>query len=240
MGEVQRLIQYCANYLNGLVIISQQRAQKGLRIISAPQKKITEPLPEPFYHWSHSGPETFNELLGIKTNKFIYLHRDPRDAAISWASDFHNQNLEFKDWSHRDIIKMVVTHNQPPTLEIARRWLQQDCLICTFDQLKSDTYSVVSSIAKYVGLDFPSTILDEEGLREIVARFAFETITGRNRGEVGKTIRGRYMFRKGLTGGWKRAFDEELISLFEDSSGLNRCSLGYLSSSSRSRAQNFS
>ena len=34
-------------------------------------KKITEPLPEPFYHWSHSGPETFNELLGIKTNKFI-------------------------------------------------------------------------------------------------------------------------------------------------------------------------
>ena len=57
-------------------------------------KKITEPLPEPFITGLTVGQK--QRTYGIKTNKFIYLHRDPRDAAISWASDFHNQNLEFK------------------------------------------------------------------------------------------------------------------------------------------------
>lgn len=45
----------------------------------------------PFFHWSHDPVDTFEGMIGDPDYRFIYLRRDPRDAAVSWAHDFENR-----------------------------------------------------------------------------------------------------------------------------------------------------
>mgnify|MGYP003340423752 FL=1 len=54
-------------------------------------------ITRPFYHWTHTDLPFFNFLKNNKYTKFIYLHRDPRDAAISFANYLMSTHPHFKN-----------------------------------------------------------------------------------------------------------------------------------------------
>jgi len=189
----------------------------------------------PFYHWTHDPVETFAGLIGQPDYKFIFLHRDPRDVAVSWAHDFQHQNI-CPGLSLRELMHMVITHNLPPNASAVCQWLTQPCLIVRFDDFKQDPYAFFNRIVAYLGFDpftghplhngqmIPSSATK---LNEIIDRHRFDKVAGRERGQDGAIIRNGYMLRKGISGEWRVALDDELISMAKQYLGPAIVALGY-------------
>ena len=113
----------------------------------------------PFYHWTHDPIETFNSLIGSEEFKFIYLHRDPRDAAVSWAHDLMLDD-KHKNEFFQKILESVVTHNQPIHLRAAVKWVNSDCKIIRFDQIKEDIFKIEENeIYSYLKFDTEEKII---------------------------------------------------------------------------------
>lgn len=180
----------------------------------------------PFYHWTHDPVETFEEMLGNANYRFIYLHRDPRDAAVSWAHDFQAKRF-FGDLGFNEILETVITHVQPEFVRAAAKWIQSDCLVITFNQVKDNLAAVVKDILDYCGLiSLESSVMDPQ-IHSIVEKFSFESMTGRKRGEEGEMIRSGYMLRKGISGEWKKHFDANLVSICNKLMGVEITAMGY-------------
>ncbi len=160
---------------------------------------------EPFYHWSHSPIKTFQELIVENNTKFIYLHRDPRDVAISWAHDFKSQK-DFENVEFDEILSMVINHNLPKHVYESIKWIKSECLIITFESIKDDTKSVVYKILDYINYFDNKDIIPNTQIDFTIDKFSFEQIVGRRRGEEGATYRNSYMVRKGISGEWENFF----------------------------------
>jgi hypothetical protein len=183
------------------------------------------PIGRPFYHWTHDPVESFEGMVGAPDYRFIYLHRDPRDAAVSWAHDFqHNGTCE--GMSFRQILQMVVTHNQPPFVRAAARWVRSECLIVTFNQIKEDIDGVLAEILDYIGY-FDATAPASDEVQRAIQTYSFESMTARRRGETGAIERTVYMLRKGISGEWKKHFDADLTRQCNGIMGREILSLGY-------------
>ncbi len=185
-------------------------------------------IAEPFYHWTHDPVETFSGMLGNPAYRFIYLHRDPRDAAVSWAHDFQRGG-KCGDMSFTQLLDMVVTHNQPPHVRAAVRWVKSDCMVITFRQVKKSIGQSVWAILDYVGYfdDADTTSLSDGEIEQIIEKYSCEAISGRKRGEPGDTIRSGYMLRKGISGEWRSQFSAELIRKCNAIMGREILALGY-------------
>ncbi len=183
---------------------------------------------KPFYHWTHDPVKTFRGMIGNPSFRFIYLHRDPRDAAVSWAHDLL-QNGACEGMTFREILSMVVTHAQPPHVKAAIEWIKSDCFVITFRQVREDPRGVIRSILDYVDYFDERTgkPLAELQIEEVIDKYSFEKLTGRNRGEEGKMIRTGYMLRKGISGEWKQHFDDELVQKCNKAIGREIVELGY-------------
>lgn len=191
-------------------------------------------ISSPFYHWSHSSASCFGDLIGKKTCKFIYLHRDPRDAAISWAHLFKESDKNLQAKSFSDVLEMVITHNQPPHLYAAVEWLQTDCLTVRFEDVRRNTSDVIFKILDYAEY-FDCEALDalsQHQIHKIIKKHSFENVVGRPRGKCNSKIQlpisnGGYMYRSGTSGEWKRHFSESLLKKVDDLVGEEITQLGY-------------
>lgn len=182
----------------------------------------------PFYHWTHDPVETFAGMVGDPGYRFIYLHRDPRDAAVSWAHDFQRSGT-CGDMAFPQILEMVVTHNQPPHVHSAVKWAKADCMVITFRQVKENTSAVVRAILEFVGYFDATDVtpLSDTEIDETIAKYSFEALAGRKRGESGEMVRSGYMLRKGISGEWKKQFSPELIRKCNEIMGREILALGY-------------
>lgn len=182
----------------------------------------------PFYHWTHDPVETFAGMVGDPAYRFIYLHRDPRDAAVSWAHDFQRSGV-CGDMTFSKILEMVVTHNQPPHVRSAVNWVKADCMVITFRQVKENTSAVVRAILEFVGYFETTDVipLSDSEIEETVAKYSFEALAGRKRGEYGEISRSSYMLRKGISGEWKKQFSPELVRKCNEIMGREILALGY-------------
>jgi hypothetical protein len=186
---------------------------------------------QPFYHWTHDPVETFQGLIGTEAYRFIFLHRDLRDAAVSTAFDYQHRGFA-ADRSFYEILDMIVTTIVPRQVKEALDWVRSGCMVVTFVQMKQDTRSLISSILTYIDYATPDPALSRAALPAdqidaIVDKHSFETRTGRKRGEDGETLRTNYMFRKGLSGEWKKHFDQALMLKSKRMFGLQLRALGY-------------
>ena len=191
-------------------------------------------LSGPFYHWSHSSLSCFGDLINKQTCKFIYLHRDPRDAAVSWAHLFKASDKNLQTKSFADVLEMVVTHNQPPHLYAAVEWLQADCLKIKFEDVCSNTSDVIFSILDYAQYfdDGGAAVLSSNEIHEIVYKHSFERVVGHSRGKFAPAVKlpssnGGYMYRSGASGEWKSHFSEYLLKRVDDLVGEEITQLGY-------------
>lgn len=181
----------------------------------------------PFYHWTHDPVETFAGLIGNPAFRFIFMHRDPRDAAVSWAHDFQRSGA-FGDMPLPQILETVVEHIQPPHVRAATQWINSECLTITFQQVVQDVATVIHDILKYVGyFDWGLACLPDIEIQKTINKFSFEAMTGRKRGEEGEVIRTGYMIRKGVTGEWKNFFSPSLLRKCHEAMGKEIQMLGY-------------
>jgi len=186
-------------------------------------------LKPPFYHWTHDPPETFEGMIGDARYRFIYLHRDPRDAAVSWAHDAHRRGIFGRHLQFTQVLESIVRKFLPRHVEAAVRWARSGCLVIRFDDVRENTGDVVSTILSYIEAGSPDlriTPTDDE-LDRLLLKHSFETLTGRARGQPGEIIRTGYMLRSGLSGEWLQHFDARLQEDCHALMGEEIAELGY-------------
>ena len=163
---------------------------------------------EPLYHWTHDPIRTFRELgvLERLDYRYVYLHRDLRDVAVSFTKDYLFRGI-FTDISLNKAIIKVVEEHLPGLVEAARDWLEfarrrpDLCMEIRFDEIKCDMATLIERILDFLGLS-----IDADFLRQLVDKHSFENVTGRKRGEEGDTVRTKYFYRKGISGEWRKHF----------------------------------
>ena len=185
----------------------------------------------PFYHWSHSPVSIFGPLVGDNNTKFIYLHRDPRDAAVSWSHLFKAKDIQFEKKTFLDVLDLVATHVQPPHLYYASEWLRTNALIIKFDEIIDSTGTVIFKILDHVGY-FNSVnrgALKKAEIKGIIQKFSFEAMAGFARGESKYSVKfpPGYMLRTGTTGEWREHFSCKLLHHYDELVGHEVSELGY-------------
>jgi hypothetical protein len=190
----------------------------------------------PFYHWTHDPIETFEGMLGNKDFRFIFLHRDLRDVAVSWAYDTKHSVAQYKEASIDETLEVVVTHILPLFAKAATKWIKANCMVITFAQIKDDMPQLVQSVLRYIEYfkqdEVPTKSCSREfdlsdEIKAVVTKHSFEARAGRKRGEDGVLIRDGYMLRKGASGEWKTHFSPELTKRFNAELGRELVALGY-------------
>lgn len=184
-------------------------------------------IPFPLYHYTHDSFATFKDTIALKNTKFLFLHRDPRDAFLSRVKDMVNVK-NYPTLSEKEIF-MKVLDDMPASLSRAWEWLQQDDTCCfkfSFEEMKRDLRTLFMRIFNF--LELP---VDKNLLEETIRKHSFETVTGRRRGENGDPIRtSRLLCRKGISGDWKNHFDDEIKRKFKKLCGSFVIDMGYESS----------
>lgn len=74
---------------------------------------IADPQPQPFFHWTHDGYRFLKDHFETGNMNIVFLHRDPRDVAVSVISD------KLRDWAKAGTAnKLVAAHIGPmPSIE---------------------------------------------------------------------------------------------------------------------------
>lgn len=183
--------------------------------------------PFPLYHYTHDSFATFKDTIALKSTKFLFLYRDPRDAFLSRVKDMVNVK-NYPTLSEKEIF-MKVLDDMPASLSRAWEWLQQDDTCCfkfSFEEMKRDLRTLSMRIFNF--LELP---VDKSLLEETIRKHSFETVTGRRRGENGDPIRtSRLLYRKGISGDWKNYFNDEIKGKFKEFCGTYVTGMGYESS----------
>lgn len=183
--------------------------------------------PAPLYIWTHSPVAEFAFLLsGVHSRpvKFFYLYRDPRDNMVSRMKDFHYLKI-YGDLSERDVLLRLIDEQLAAMLVEAQQWLDLDDSVCCkirFHEMKADIPGTVGRLLDFAGLSVPPSVITEAA-----ARHSFEAITKRPQGAEGPIIRHRYQYRKGVSGEWRKYFDEEVKRKFKELSGDYVVAWGY-------------
>lgn len=193
---------------------------------------FTQKLNEPFFHWTHHAPEIFNDAIMSGKFKFVYLHRDPRDVAISYVEDHIHRGLANRENVDLLYQHLPAQHNIQAAIRGACNWVKLSnqfpdrIMVTNFKDMKQDTPSLVIRILSFYGIDMNDANCNL--VRTLYHdKYSFQAMTNRERGSDGETVRNRYMLRKGLSDQWKVLFDEKTQSLWIDNLGPEIQALGY-------------
>lgn len=186
---------------------------------------------QPFYHWTHDAIATFRGMIGDQAYRFIFLHRDPRDIAVSMTFDYQKRGFA-ADHTFSQILDMIATVIVPQQISEALEWARSGCMVITFVQMKKDTPAIMRSLLPYIRYAETDELLSgapitDGEIARIIDKYRYETVTGRARGDEGEVIRTAYLYRKGLSGEWRKHFDENLIRKSEILYGAKLRALGY-------------
>lgn len=163
----------------------------------------------PFYHWTHHSVKEMKEMLNIETYKYIHMHRDPRDLAVSMAHTVcHDQGTEINS-----ALSAIVAL---PLIEIVKKSvtsIKEDCFVFTFKEMKDDIEKLIFSILSFIEYFGGTEASNDEILfvRSVIDKHSYEKISGRKKGELGALIPTGYVHRKGISGEWKKMFNAELL-----------------------------
>ena len=177
---------------------------------------IGDPPKEPYFHWTHHPPEFFESLFQEEKIRVVFLHRDPRDVAVSYCAD-HILNGSLPPEREQELLRRMPLMSQAENFRAACRWVElakdRSIKVVSFDELKEDTVAVILDVMAFYGVE-----VDGELRRYIQAiydtKYSYEAMTGRRRGEDGETVRARYMARKGVSGEWREKFDNETKAIW--------------------------
>ena len=173
----------------------------------------------------------------------IVVMRDGRDVCVSAYYHFlhHNetnlasaveekrQYLGFKDFDDirtnlpRFIEYLFVDHAKPRRRcswsSFLDSWRGQDACFVRYEDLLSDCAGTMRRVVK----ELTDKDVDEERLAQVVDRYSWRTLAGRDPGTEKK---GTFM-RKGIAGDWKNQFSMEAAEMFDQLGGETLVQWGY-------------
>ena len=104
--------------------------------------------------------------------------------------------------------------------EFVRSWRGRDSVIYVrYEDLLDDAVAELKRVIAGLGREIPS----DERIRDIVDKYSFKRIGGRNPGTEDK---GSFL-RKGIAGDWKNYFTREAREVFDHYAGEELVALGY-------------
>jgi len=159
----------------------------------------------------------------LPSSKLIWLLRDGRDVLDS-KIDMHKNdswNPQFQPLTKDERPKIIKKYSSEwkifsETVEEAYNKHNPELrLLVKYEDLVQDTFSELKRI-----LEFITVKKDDEEIRKIVERYAFNNIPKDNKGP------GKFN-RSATPGGWRKNFDDEEIKLINDLMGSTLIKLGY-------------
>ena len=115
------------------------------------------------------------------TNSIIYLTRDPRDVAISYYYLKRNSRK-----ARTENVKEILLHSIPVISYFItafrwkrhfKKWENINCYRLRYEDLRMNTFEVISSILEYFEINIEKNII-----LEAISNFSFEKVYGRKRG----------------------------------------------------------
>ena len=92
-----------------------------------------------------------------------------------------------------------------------------------FEEMKENIPALIESLLEFIGLP----PMEPAALKQLCKKYSFESLTGRQRGEAGETIRNKFMLRKGIRGDWANHFDGTTARMFQRRFGRYLRAWGY-------------
>ena len=189
-----------------------------------------------------------------KNKRIILLVRDGRDVMVSyyhhqliWNNknkltpnkvNYYRKTVGFTDYENvkanmNKYLEYAFTHVPPKTQhfifpgnwsQFHEQWLKSDNLkhvhIVRYEDLLTDCEATLKNIFTFLG----ETNVAEAHLKKVIAKYAFENQTKRQKGEADKTN----FLRKGIQGDWKNYFEEPEKKTFKKHAQHMLKELGYV------------
>ena len=181
------------------------------------------------------GPDGYPTRWQPKGARAIYLVRDPRDVAVSWAHHLgvpQSKAIDvMRDGMPFNTDRLDPMSELPSWSEHVSSWLDQadvPTLVLTYERLSEETASCLADIASW--LELPVT---REQLDTAVSRCAFDNLVSQEtiEGFVEAPAHDRPFFRRGEVGAWRSELAPELVRRVEDEQRDVMARMGYAPSS---------
>lgn len=211
-----------------------------LRLRPLAYRALAAASPAPLYRKVHEAWSQTEDGLALfppdVTLGTIYIARDPRDVAVSWAHHF-DCDLETAvaalcSWETKLGVKPRGAEAQMPQRLSswsghARSWLdapgRPPCVL-RYEDMLTDPAQALRTVARYASIPF-----DEDGLRAAVAATEFNQLRKQERryGFDGGQTERRLFFRNGRAGGWRNALPSGHEARLVAEHGAVMARLGY-------------
>jgi Sulfotransferase domain len=204
------------------------------------QRNFTEPFPEssivtPLYI-------SFDNFRGIPKPtryKAFFIMRDPRDILVSWYFSMRYSHVPLGDIPQLRTTLNSMSFEEGMLYGIDRLNKQGHfrTLASWADSSKLDGNVLVIRFEDLIGvhgIDFFQSLfkhcdirIPQRTLRQLLAKYSFEALSRRARGEENKEAH----YRKGIAGDWKNYFSATITQKFAKVNGDLTARLGYMNDS---------
>lgn len=193
-------------------------------------KRLVEDPPKgPYFHWTHNSPDFFIPFLEREEVSIVFLHRDPRDVAISYLEDHIFRGMIDRE-KKKEILHGLPYSNFANAIQDACKWLslaqKWPVKVIRFDDLKQDTVGIALDVLEFYGFS-RNPALEQKIHSLYETKYSFEAMSNRPRGSDGEMVRNRYIVRKGVSGEWRRLFSPEALESWDKVLGAEIAFLGY-------------
>lgn len=175
----------------------------------------------------HGSPHNV-EVLRAANVKYVVLHRDLRDVAVSYffyvrQTPWHPKYPLYARLSVLEGLEAFAKRTLLAYVDWVRSWHEnrdpEMGLELRYEQMLSDTAAVMTCVAEHFELDS-----SPETIGRIVEMHSFERLSGgRRRGQESDNS----FFRKGVTGDWRNHFTPELREIYKELVGDFLIESGY-------------
>lgn len=167
----------------------------------------------------------------------IYMVRDPRSVAVSWA---HHANISYEESVNLMLDdKRIATHDEYyPEARLSWKtnllsWLNLPSpkLLIKYEDLLKETTNVLKTTIKFINPFIGNKIkIDEEKILKVVEECKFENLKNleNEKGFIEKLSSENNFFRKGQSSEWEEALPTELVKKLEQNFSKEMIKLGYL------------
>jgi hypothetical protein len=214
----------------------QSRMMKGRDPRKLTERTFSKPFPKgtiisPLY----STFENFSNIPKAGSYRAFFVVRDPRDIVVSWY--FSAKKLHILQGDLVTIRPILEQSSLEDGLIYSIRHLSEygmfEAVSSWVGASEVDPNVQVVRFEDLIGPDAPAVFkalfehldirMDDESFAELLHAYSFERVTRRKKGEESKDS----PLRKGQAGDWKNHFDEQVLEVFNETTGDLVERLGY-------------
>jgi hypothetical protein len=156
------------------------------------------------------------ELLQKNNIRYVVIYRDLRDVAVSHIfyvkrTAYHPEHKIYKNLNIKEALLHFAETLRPEFVQWIDSWHQYELsplsYVLRYEDLITEPFQKMKEVAEHYGMH-----TSDKELNEIINKNSFENLSGgRKKGNVDTSS----FFRSGISGNWKKYFDDELMEAFD-------------------------